>query len=188
METIFTEIENLCKEKFDKLWIKEVDRITTDWRRFLLYTDTRSKDSSTSKYRTNDYDHRFDDFAKTVLYTEREQPLTPLQRGHVRNFAYTLISIEKKGIEKYLEDNKVKWYREITFKLNKYLKKLLLESDIFISGKVSISRKGYVINVELKRHFKDLMRLETNCFAAGGNNIQCFHYRYIGSVRQKRIQ
>lgn len=183
MENIFTQIETLCQDRFEQLWIKEVDRITTIWCRFLLYADTRSKTSSESPHRMNDYDFRFDDFAVHYLFPDKtQQRLNEYERDHKRDFCYMLRGIDKKGIEVYLSERKGAWYKTLTSKLNKYLKTMLLESDEFVTGATDNSKKGYTIKVFLKRDNKTKL-FETMCFPAGGTNIQCFHYRYKGIIK-----
>lgn len=183
--TIFQEIEELSKEKFEKMWLKQKEQIQKTWNEFVLFSENlKGKKHEPNSCRVGfKYDFRHEDFAfYKIAPGKNYNTIKTREYNLIREFINFTITIERVGIEKYLEKEKSIWWVNMIAKLNKYTEKFLNLNDKFLNGTINTSPKGYVIVVLFKRQEQNML-FETQCFPAGGYNIQSYHFRYKGKIK-----
>lgn len=182
---IYEQIESLCKDKFELLWIREYDRVKKEWSSYQEYCEKAksiAEDRPSRRQGNTKYHWRLEDYPiLRIAPGKNYNTMSRAQYNQVKEFRSFLLMVERKGIDLYLIHEKDNWWLNVVCKLNSYVKKYIQDADVYVSGEVRNSAKGFTVNVSLTREGVKTY-FETMCFPAGGTNIQCFHYRYKGTI------
>lgn len=183
---IADQITAICQDKFNDMWILEAERMRKMWTKFLAFAEEQKSIKPTKHGRTtnaDNYGFRHEDFAiEYVCPGKNYNTMNRSEYNKVVNMRTLTNRIERMTINGYLDSEKKDYYGMLTAKLNGYISEYLTESDEYLQGHVSSSPKGYTIDVAIKRDGQN-MNFYTQCFPAGGHNIQCYHFRYKGTLK-----
>lgn len=183
-----TEIIKRADNLFEEAWSREADRIRKvadkidDWNKNVV-----GKPVPNSSWKSRYFlEAPCDEFVVVEMmgydkdYIEgMYNRLIRSEYNRMKNTVSELHTLVRKGLEKYLEDNRKEYFAMLTAKLTEALTKHLSGWSLDDDYKVDIynSEKGYIISARVKKD-NEKAYIETSCVPAGGWNIQCFHYRY----------